>query len=90
PSDRIYLNRWIELWSEGSLREGTHYQIIFYGGRLLSHLSAQSPEDVASCISILNTNRNAIILIDSDKRSKSTPINETKKRIQNEFAEIES
>ncbi len=90
PSDRIYLNRWIELWSEGSLREGTHYQIVFYGGRLLSHLSAQVPEDVESCISILNTNRNAIILIDSDKKSKSTPINETKKRIKFEFDEIKS
>lgn len=29
PSDRIYLNRWIELWSEGKLKEGSHYQIVF-------------------------------------------------------------
>lgn len=85
PSDRIYLNHWIDLWSDGELREGAHYQIIFYGGRLLSHLNADAPEDVESGISILNTNRNALILIDSDKRSQQTPINETKQRIRSEF-----
>ena len=38
PSDRIYLNRWIYLWSDGAILEGNHYQCVFYGGRLLSHL----------------------------------------------------
>ena len=85
PSDRVYLNRWINLWSEGELREGTHYQIIFYGGRLLSHLSAESPEDVDSGISILNTNRNALILIDSDKRNQQARLNPTKLRVRQEF-----
>jgi len=85
PSDRIYLNRWIDLWSNGSLKEGTHYQIIFYGGRLLSHLSAENPGDVDGGISILNANRNALILIDSDKRSQQSRINDTKQRIKDEF-----
>ncbi|WP_144394822.1 ATP-dependent nuclease [Pleionea sediminis] len=85
PSDRIYLNKWIGLWSDQELREGTHYQIIFYGGRLLSHLSAESPSCDKSGVSILNTNRNAIILIDSDKRAAQTPLSKTKKRIQKEF-----
>ncbi|WP_447077848.1 ATP-dependent nuclease [Shewanella algae] len=85
PSDRIYLNRWIELWSDGALKEGTHYQIIFYGGRLLSHLSAEEPEIVEDGISILNANRNAIILIDSDKRNQQARINATKQRIRDEF-----
>lgn len=88
PSDRVYLNRWIQLWSNERLKEGTHYQIIFYGGRLLSHLSAESPEDVESGIAILRANRNAIILIDSDKRSQHTRINDTKRRIQKEFEEL--
>lgn len=85
PSDRIYLNKWINLWSNGELKEGTHYQTIFYGGRLLSHLNADAPEDVESGISILNTNRNAIMLIDSDKRNQQTPVNATKQRIKDEF-----
>lgn len=90
PSDRIYLNRWISLWSDGELKEGTHYQIIFYGGRLLSHLNAEAPEDVESGISILNTNRNAIMLIDSDKRTRQMPINGTKRRIKREFDAMEA
>lgn len=88
PSDRIYLNKWISLWSNEELKEGTHYQIIFYGGRLLSHLYAEAPEDVDSGISILNTNRNAIMVIDSDKRKQQTPINQTKLRIKDEFAKM--
>lgn len=90
PSDRIYLNKWISLWSDGELKEGTHYQIIFYGGRLLSHLNAEAPEDDESGISILNTNRNAIMLIDSDKRTQQAPINQTKQRIRDEFAAMEA
>lgn len=85
PSDRIYLNRWIELWSNGNLKEGTHYQIIFYGGRLLSHLSAEEPEMVNDGISILNANRNAVMVIDSDKRNNEAEINSTKQRINDEF-----
>lgn len=90
PSDRIYLNRWISLWSEGKFSEGSNYQIIFYGGRLLSHLSAENYDASNSNISILNTNRNAIILIDSDKRSKQSSINQTKQRIYEEFKKYNS
>jgi predicted ATP-dependent endonuclease of OLD family len=85
PSDRIYLNRWIEIASDGQLKEGTHYQIMFYGGRLLSHLNASNEKEFKKSISILNINRKAAILIDSDKTSKQKPINDTKKRIQEEF-----
>jgi putative ATP-dependent endonuclease of the OLD family len=89
PSDRLYVNRWIELWSDGKLREGAHYQCIFYGGRLLAHLSGEVPGDEESkLIKILSTNRNAIVLIDSDKRIESDEINDTKKRICKEIEEI--
>ena len=84
PSDRIYLNRWIELWTGGELREGTQYQIVFYGGRLLAHLSVDEPSN-SKLISILTTNRNAALLIDSDKKSKHGHINKTKKRIREEM-----
>jgi putative ATP-dependent endonuclease of the OLD family len=52
PSDRIYVNRWVELESSGTLKEGQHYQCVFYGGRLLSHLSAAGPNDPGEAISI--------------------------------------
>ena len=86
PSDRIYINRWIELWSEGKLREGAHYQCVFYGGRLLAHLSGEVPGyDEPKLIKILSTNRNVVMLIDSDRRTESDAINETKKRICEEI-----
>ncbi|MDT3736487.1 MAG: AAA family ATPase [Denitratisoma sp.] len=90
PSDRAYINRWIQLWSDGLLREGTHYQIIFYGGRLLSHLSADVPESIETGISILNANRNAIIIMDSDKKTQQARINDTKRRVQDEFEKLEA
>lgn len=85
PSDRIYINKWIELWSNGKYKEGTHYQCIFYGGRLLSHLNCDDPFLANETISILNVNRNSIIIIDSDKRSKQARINDTKRRLVSEF-----
>ena len=84
PSDRIHINRWIELWSNGELHEGNHYQCVFYGGRLLAHLSSKEPDIVADGISILRANRNCAILIDSDKRNQQAKLNDTKKRIISE------
>lgn len=85
PSDRIYLNKWIELVSGGTLAEGIHYQCVFYGGRLLSHLSADSPDVDYDGIPLLTINRNAAIVIDSDKRNIHDKLNETKRRILYEF-----
>lgn len=86
PSDRIHLNRWLELFGANRYREGTDYQCMFYGGRLLSHLSGSDPtDDKDELIKLLSINRNAAVLIDSDKRSRQTPLNDTKKRIEAEF-----
>jgi predicted ATP-dependent endonuclease of OLD family len=83
PSDRIYLKHWIaEL--DPTLVEGTHFSIMFYGGRLLSHLSA-SDQEVEDFISLRRLNRHLAIVIDSDKKSAHTPINATKKRVLGEF-----
>lgn len=91
PSDRTYINKWIDLWSDGLLREGTHYQVIFYGGKLLSHLSADEPSSsIESWISLLNINRNMVVIIDSDKKSKQTKIRDTVKRIEREAKEMKT
>jgi putative ATP-dependent endonuclease of the OLD family len=91
PSDRIYLNKWIEIFSEGEIKEGYDYQIVFYGGRLLSHLELQDPSNEDSnLINLLLTNRNAAIIIDSDKRYRSQAINNTKKRIKAQFENVDS
>ena len=45
PTDRLFINKWITLFTNGILTEGAHYQCVFYGGRLLAHLSAATPFD---------------------------------------------
>jgi AAA ATPase domain len=85
PSDRIYLNHWIAAVAP-DLIEGTHYSIMFYGGRNLSHLSAHD-EDLEEFISLRALNQNCAILIDSDRASASDPINDTKTRLCDEFSQ---
>lgn len=85
PSDKLYFNRWIELFSEGKLKEGAHYQCVFYGGRLLAHLSASDPDvNPDDAVKILRVNRNAILLVDSDMKKKADSINSTKQRMISE------
>jgi len=87
PSDRIFLKRWIELLGKGFI-EGIHYTIMFYGGRLLNHVSTKCQQFLTDeFISLLRINKNAMIIIDSDKINPEDPINETKKRIENETEE---
>lgn len=90
PSDRLYLSRWIDVWTEGRIKEGTDYQCVFYGGRLMKHLSAAVEDGrnlVNEGIRILTVNRNVALVFDSDKRSKSAHINQTKKRIEREVTD---
>lgn len=85
PSDRIYLRHWISAVSP-ELIEGTHYSVMFYGGRLLSHLSADDPE-VEDFISLRRLNRHISIIMDSDKRILHAHLNETKRRIRDQFTD---
>lgn len=84
PSDRIYINHWLRALDDGLL-EGTHYSIMFYGGRSLSHLGADD-EDLKDFISLRDLNRNLAIVIDSDRDRPAAQINATKKRLQSELA----
>jgi hypothetical protein len=84
PSDRIYIKAWLEIFCDCKYEEGKHYQFMYYGGRLLAHYSA---EETTGLINILLTNRNAAIVIDSDKRNQHAHLNSTKKRIIAEFSE---
>lgn len=83
PSDRIYLKHWISQLDR-DLIEGLHYSIMFYGGGLLKHLTSND-EEVTDFIRLRRLNRHLAILIDSDKTSSRKPINDTKKRVRDEF-----
>jgi hypothetical protein len=79
PSDRIYIRHWLKQ-VDPLLDEDIHYSIMFYGGRLLSHLTPSDPE-VEDFISLKRLNRNLVIILDSDKKNKLARINATKQRV---------
>lgn len=88
PSDRIYLNYWLKDQNP-DLIEGVHYSIMFYGGKLFSHLTAldgdEITERIEDFVSVRNLNRNAVIIFDSDMSSPIAEISDTKQRLQDEF-----
>jgi predicted ATPase len=86
PTERIYLNYWLsEL--KNDLVEGIHYSIMFYGGRLASHLTGSDSDDTAvtDFISLRRLNRRGVIIIDSDRSADEDDLNETKQRLGVEF-----
>lgn len=85
PSDRVYLNFWISNF-EPKFIEGVHYIIMFYGGKLASHLTYQEDtHDIDDFISLRRLNRRGVMLLDSDKNQKGARLNGTKLRLQQEF-----
>nr|WP_288933322.1 ATP-binding protein [uncultured Allomuricauda sp.] len=86
PSDRNYINRWIELLNP-NLTEGLHYSIMFYGGRLLSNLSFDFEWLKKELIPLLRINSNAFVVIDRDGKGINAKLTETKKRINQEIGE---
>lgn len=87
PTDRLYIRHWLNSVDD-TLREGIDYAIMFYGGRLLSHLSAElseSQQDIEALIVLRNLNQNLAFLIDSDKDHEAKALNGTKTRIKEEI-----
>ncbi|WP_186148722.1 ATP-dependent nuclease [Burkholderia gladioli] len=84
PSDRIYIKKWLQE-AAPDFAEGIHYSIMFYGGRLLSHLSA-SDDEINDFISLRSLNRHVALVMDSDRGNSDDEINSTKKRLIDEFS----
>jgi len=90
PSDRVYLNRWIELVSHGELKEGKDYQCAFYGGALLARTEFSSPEEEErekNRVNLLRINPNLIVICDGD-RPAGGRIKDRVRRIKVEVAKI--
>jgi energy-coupling factor transporter ATP-binding protein EcfA2 len=87
PSDRVYLQHWLKQ-QDSHLQEGVHFAIMFYGGKLLSHLSAAETDDqddnLENLIQLRMLNRHIAVIIDSDSTKKDQPIRETKQRVVDE------
>jgi predicted ATP-dependent endonuclease of OLD family len=88
PSDRIYLNHWIK-GKNPFLVEGIDYTIMFYGGSgSLLHLSFDFDEDeIKDFIKLCKFNRNAAIVIDSDKSKDDGILDKTKEQFIKSFEE---
>lgn len=90
PSDRIYVNRWIELFSETPLREGKDYQILYYGGSVLTHYDGSLDNDYSDdLIKMFRINRNFIVLCDSDKCNEDSDLKPRVQRIMDSVDESE-
>jgi len=89
PSDRIFLKRCLDLIvkdRELLLTEGLHYQIVYYGGAMRTHLTFN--ESIDSLINVLRLSRNVIMICDSDRKKDGDPIDKTKKRLEEECRRI--
>ena len=87
PSDRIYLNKWISLFSSGELQEGRDYQCAFYGGALLADLEVKDPAaQVEEMVNLIRVNPNIIIVCDSDRMAEEQPLKKAVARIEKECA----
>jgi predicted ATP-dependent endonuclease of OLD family len=86
PSDKIYFNKWIQVFNDGkALEEDLHYQCVFYGGSNLAHHSADTETD--EFIQMLKINRNAVVIMDRDKDSSDTDLKPNVQRIIRETAD---
>jgi hypothetical protein len=91
PSDRVYLNRWIELMSDGEIKEGKDYQCAFYGGALLARTEFASPEEAereANRVNLLRVNPNVVVVCDGDRTAPQARIKERVRRIKAEVDKI--
>ena len=90
PSDRIYLNRWIKLYTDGRLREGRDYQCVFYGGALLAQVQFASPEDEAAKLAnLFQINHNLVVVCDGDRTAKGSDLKPRVERIREEVEKID-
>lgn len=90
PSDRIYLNRFIELFSgDEPLQEGRHYQIACYGGSAGEAVSFD-PNEVQTddLIRLLQLNHNVAVICDGDRRKEGDELKKFVQRFEKEVAEL--
>lgn len=70
PSDRIYIKRWIDVFSNNELEEGKDYSFLFFGGTNLASFTALDDEDEIF-VNMLSTSRKAYLITDSDCSSQT-------------------
>lgn len=89
PSDCIYFNRWIDIFTAGDLQEGRDYQCAFYGGSLLARTQFTSPEKAeAELVNLFRVNPNIVVVCDGDRKKSGARIKDRVRRIKGEVNKI--
>lgn len=89
PSDCIYINRWLDLYSDGELQEGRDYQCAFYGGSLLARTQFTSPEEAEKeLVNLFRVNPNIVVVCDGDRPSAGARVKDRVRRIRSEVMNI--
>lgn len=65
PSDRIYIKKWIDIFSNNELKEGKDYSFLYFGGTNLASFTVLDDVD-QNLINMLSTSRKACLITDSD------------------------
>ena len=81
PSDRIYINKFLELFSDGSLREGRDYQCAYYAGSILAKVEFSEPHRHDELANLLRINNNIAVLCDGDRTAAKSKGSRLKKRV---------
>jgi putative ATP-dependent endonuclease of OLD family len=90
PSDRIYINRWIDIFSGGKFREGRDYQCAFFGGALLARAKFAAPEKPETeLVNLLCVNPNIMVVCDGDRTAESGEGSALKNRVLRIQGEVE-
>ncbi len=89
PSDCIYINRWLDLYTGSRLQEGRDYQCAFYGGSLLARTQFRTPEDAEKeLVNLFRVNPNIIVLCDGDRTAMGARVKDRVRRINSEVRKI--
>jgi len=89
PSDCIYLNRWVDILTNGELREGRDYQCAFYGGSLLARTQFASPESaVMELVNLFRINPHIVVICDGDRTRKGSHVKDRVRRIRSEVLKL--
>lgn len=84
PSDRIYIKKWIEIYSSTNLIEGRDFSFLFFGGSNLASFTLLDDID-QDLINILSSSRRAILVADSDCQSANAREDESYKKYLSDF-----
>ena len=90
PSDRVYINKWIQLFSDGMWREGRDYQCAFYGGALLARLGVADPKAEEEFVNLLQINSNLVLVCDGDRTAETGTGSRLKERVRKIKKQVES